>query len=294
VLFHGMASNCDNDSADYSTPPLSADSSIAMSAPAAGSTPSIRRVPVDLIRPGRLQARKRFDAEALAQLAESIRESGIVQPLVLRGDARGYELLAGERRWRAAQLAGLHEVPAIVRNDLSEDEAEVLGLIENLQREALSPIETAAGLEALGKRYQLTHEAIGARIGKSRAYVSNHLRLLALDAQVQRWVDDGELSLGHAKVLAGLPASTQREWARQSLREHWSVRVLERRLATSRPRRRPLRSADLARLERELADHLGYPLSLEARRDGRGQLRIRFHSLDELDGLLARLGFESE
>jgi ParB family chromosome partitioning protein len=265
-----------------------------MSLPSTAATPSIRRIPVDLIRPGRLQARKRFDADALAQLAESIRESGIVQPLVVRGDARGYELLAGERRWRAAQLAGLHEVPAIVRNDLSEDEAEILGLIENLQREALSPIETAAGLEALGKRYGLTHESIGARIGKSRAYVSNHLRLLALDREVQRWVDDGELSLGHAKVLAGQPSHAQRDWARQCLRENWSVRVLERRVATARSPRKALRSADLARLERELADHLGYPLQLSARRDGNGELRIRFHSLDELDGLLAKLGFNPD
>lgn len=265
-----------------------------MSAVTPNAAPGIRRIPVDLIRPGRLQARKRFDSDALAQLAESIRDSGIVQPLVVRGDARGYELLAGERRWRAAQLAGLHEVPAIVRNDLSDDEAEVLGLIENLQREALSPIETAAGLEALGKRYGLTHEAIGTRIGKSRAYVSNHLRLLALDEEVQRWVDDGGLSLGHAKVLAGLPAHQQREWARHSLRENWSVRLLERRIATTRPARRQLRSADLGRLERNLADHLGYPVSLEARRDGSGELRIRFHSLDELDGLLARIGFESQ
>jgi ParB family chromosome partitioning protein len=262
------------------------------SAPSAAAQ-NVRQIPVDLIRPGKLQARRRFDADALAQLAESIRESGIVQPLVLRGDMRGYELLAGERRWRAAQLAGLHEVPAIVRNDLSDAEAEVLGLIENLQREALSPLETAAGLEALGQRYGLTHEAIGTRIGKSRAYVTNYLRLLALDADVQRRVDEGELSLGHAKVLAGLAPPAQREWARCTINENLSVRALERRLHKGRARAVPLRSTDLARLERELADHLGYPVTLTAAKDGRGDLRIRFHSLDELDGLLARLGFDT-
>lgn len=262
---------------------------------AAAAAPSpVRRIPVDLIRPGRLQARRRFDAEALAQLADSIRESGIVQPLVVRGDARGYELLAGERRWRAAQLAGLHDVPAIVRNDLSEAEAEVLGLIENLQREALSPIETANGLEALGKRYGLTHQAIGARIGKSRVYVTNHLRLLALDAETQQWIDDGTLSLGHAKVLAGLPAHAQREWARRSLQENWSVRMLERRVQSERPQRLLMRTTDLARLESELADLLGYPVILSAAKGGRGELRIRFHSLDELDGLLARLGWQDQ
>ncbi len=251
------------------------------------------QIPVDLIRAGRLQARKRFDADALAELARSIADLGVVQPVVVRGDARGYELLAGERRWRAVQLAGLHEIPAIVRNDLAEDEAEVLGLIENLQREALSPMETAEGLRALGERYALTHQSIGARIGKSRAYVSNFLRLLTLDIEVRNWIDDGQLSIGHAKVLAGVPASAQREWAARAIQERWSVRTLERRASVpagvKTARGRPV---DVERLERELADHLGYPVEVSAVRDGSGELRVRFHSLDELDGLLARLGFD--
>jgi ParB family chromosome partitioning protein len=251
------------------------------------------QIPIDLIRPGRLQARKRFDADALAELARSIADLGVVQPVVVRGDARGYELLAGERRWRAAQLARLHEIPAIVRNDLDEDEAEVLGLIENLQREALSPMETAEGLRALGERYGLTHQAIGERIGKSRAYVSNFLRLLALDGEVRNWIDDGQLSIGHAKVLAGMPAAAQREWAARAIRERWSVRTLERRaMAPAAAAMAQRRSADVQRLERELADHLGYPVEVSAARDGSGELRVRFHSLEELDGLLARLGFE--
>src|SRR5579872_3251176 len=137
-------------------------------------------IPVDRIRPGSTQTRRRFDPEALAELAESIRESGVVQPVVLRSVGRGYELLAGERRWRAAQQAGLHEIPALVRDDLSDSEAFVLGLIENLQRESLSPIETADGLRRLSETFGLRHEDVGTRIGKSRSYVTNHLRLLAL------------------------------------------------------------------------------------------------------------------
>ena len=179
----------------------------------------VQSIPVDRIRPGSTQTRRRFDPEALAELAESIRESGVVQPVVLRSVGRGYELLAGERRWRAAQAAGLHEIPALVRDDLSDSEAFVLGLIENLQRESLSPIETADGLRRLSETFSLRHEDVGTRIGKSRSYVTNHLRLLALAPPVQSLVDEGRLSLGHALVLAGLELGRQLEWANLILRE---------------------------------------------------------------------------
>ena len=254
----------------------------------------IMSVAIDQIRPGRTQARRRFEPGALAELAASIRESGIVQPLVVRSLAGGgYELLAGERRWRAAQLAGLQAVPAILRNDLPDREAHVLGLIENLQRESLSPMETAAGLQALGRHFDLTHEAIGARIGKSRVYVTNFLRLLALDAEVQPLIEDGHLSSGHAKVLAALTPAAQREWARRTVHEGWSVRALERRLSPrAAQKRRTAVTADHERLEAALADHLGYPVTLNAGSDGKGELKIRFHSLDELDGLLERIGYQ--
>src|ERR1041385_5579059 len=172
----------------------------------------IKRVPIDLIRPGSQQARRYFDPDALKELAESIRESGVVQPIVLRTTVWGYELLAGERRWRAAQQAGLHEIPAVIRDDLSDREAFVVGLIENLQRESLSPMETAAGLKRLGEGFELTHEQVGARIGKSREYVTNHLRLLNLSHAVQGMVNEGIVSLSHAKVLAGLPPDEQGAW----------------------------------------------------------------------------------
>ncbi|MGQ0503089.1 MAG: ParB/RepB/Spo0J family partition protein [Panacagrimonas sp.] len=260
-------------------------------------TPAIRSVPVDLIRPGSTQARRRFDPAALAELARSIGESGVIQPIVLRTRVWGYELLAGERRWRAAQLAGLHDIAAIVRDDLGDDEAFILGLIENLQRESLSPIETAAGLKRLGETCLLTHDQIGERIGKSREYVSNYLRLLNLEDPVAALVDAGHILLGHAKVLAGLARAEQLRFADEVVRHKLTVRQLERRLAQHR-NPRPVFSAgkpgDWERLERELSDLLGCPVAISLEKAGRGELRVGFHSLDELDGVLARLGYSPE
>lgn len=259
---------------------------------------SIRLIPIDLIRPGSQQARRRFDPDSLAELAASIRESGVVQPIVLRTRVWGFELLAGERRWRAAQQAGLHEMPAVIRDDLSESEAFVLGLIENLQRESLSPMETAAGMKRLAEIFALTHEQIGRRIGKSREYVSNYLRLLNLVSEVAALVNEGHLQLGHAKVLAGLPLHEQVAMADEVVRHKLTVRALERRAALRREARadaslvfKPAKSGDWQRLERELSDLLGYPVSVSADRAGEGELRVRFHSLDELDGLLDRIGY---
>ena len=251
------------------------------------------QVPVDLIRAGSTQARRRFDPSALQELATSIRESGVVQPLVVRSLGLGYELLAGERRWRAAQLAGLHEVPALLRDDLTDAEAQVLGLIENLQRESLSPIETAEGLRRLHQEHALRHEDIGSRIGKSRAYVTNHLRLLSLAPAVQMMVDEGALSLGHAKVLAGLQTEKQQAMAQVVVRDRLSVRALELRLSMQGGRRKQgsLQLDDWERLAQQLSDQLGYPASFRAGDKGAGELRLRFHSLDELDGLLARIGY---
>jgi ParB family transcriptional regulator, chromosome partitioning protein len=261
------------------------------------TTSNIRRIPVDLIRPGSFQARRYFDPQTLQDLAESIRESGVVSPVVVRSRGSAYELLAGERRWRAAQLAGLHEVPVIVRDDLSDTEALVVGLIENLQRESLTPVETAAGLKQLGELFFLTHEQIGARIGKSREYVTNYLRLLNLAPTVQDLVNAGHLSMGHAKVLAGLSVDQQRHWAMLAVDQNLSVRALERR-ATGRGQasRLPVKpkSGDWERLEQRLSDQLGYPVNLNADRSGKGELRVKFHSLDELDGILSRIGYESE
>lgn len=252
-----------------------------------------RQLPLDRIRPGSGQARRHFDAEALADLARSLRESGQVQPVVVRPRGEVFELLAGERRWRAAQLAGWTHLEAVIRDDLDEDEAHVLGLVENLQRESLMPIEAAEGLRRLSQRWQLTHEQIGSRIGKSREYVSNHLRLLKLCASVQEAVNRGELELGHAKVLASLPEARQRALAEATRAGRWSVRRLEREAARGRARTAPAPADqdDWQRLQQALADQLGCPVRLLRESAQRGELCLRFHSLEELEGLLQRLGY---
>lgn len=261
------------------------------------STPAsriIRNLPIDLVRPGRFQARRRFDPEALQELSASIGESGVVQPVVVRSTEHGYELLAGERRWRAAQLAGVHEIPAVVRDDLDDREAHILGLIENLQRESLSPMETARGLFQLSELFTLTHEEAAGRVGKSRVYVTNFLRLLKLDERVQQLVDDGLLSMGHGRVLAGLPSAEQMPLAAETLKQRWSVRALE--AAARRAQNRSLKSgattaAEWKQLELSLTEHLGNQVHIAFdAQNKRGEFRVEFHSLDEFEGLLARLG----
>ncbi|HET7313330.1 ParB/RepB/Spo0J family partition protein [Salinisphaera sp.] len=257
----------------------------------------VAQLPIESINRDPHQARTRFDPAGLAELADSIRESGVIQPVVVAGDAKtGYRLLAGERRWRAAQRAGLTELPAIVRNDLDPEQARVLGLIENLQRESLGVMDTAHGLARLGDGHGLTHEAIATRIGKSRAYVSNFLRLRQLAAPVQELLDEGRLSIGHGKILAGLDAGDQIRLARRAAAERVNVRRLEQWVRENTRGRRP--SADrapapeLADLEQRLAEHVGNTVRIQydpARR--RGELRIVFHDLDEFEGLLARLGY---
>src|SRR3569623_453281 len=256
----------------------------------------IKEVPVYLIRPGSQQARRHFDPDALRDLAESIKESGVVQPFVLRTQVWRYELLAGERRWRASQLAGLHEIPAVIRDDLSDDEAFVVGLIENLQRESLTPMETAAGLKRLSEIFELTHEQIGARVGKSREYVSNYLRLINLAPTVQTLVNEGHILLGHAKVLAGQPLDQQIYWADQVIRHKLTVRMLERKIAALRDSKlvfRPAKPADWKTLERDLSDLMGCAVLVAADKKGKGELKIKFHSLDELDGVLAKMGYSA-
>lgn len=259
-----------------------------------------RAIAIELIRPGAHQARRRFNDEALDELARSIRESGVIQPVVVRSLGDRYELLAGERRWRAAQRAGLATLPALVRDDLSDEEAFVVGLIENLQRESLSPIDTALGLKRLAELHHLTHGALGQRIGKSRAYVTHFLRLLNLHAQVQDAVDAGLISMGHAKVLGGLPLGEQPTWLARAQQADWSVRALERQLQKGEGHvlqtapERGAKSADWLRLEREIADAVGANVSLAADAQGRGTLTIGFHSLDALDGVLAKLGLSND
>ncbi|HEX7382446.1 MAG TPA: ParB/RepB/Spo0J family partition protein [Nevskiaceae bacterium] len=263
-------------------------------------TPVFAAVPVASIHAAGCQARRHFDPQRLGELAASIRADGLLQPVVLRpASTGGFELLAGERRWRAAQMAGLHEIPAIVHSDVHERTAQVLGLIENLQRESLTPMETAEGLQRLARELGLSHDAIGRRIGKSRPYVTNFLRLLELDRAVQAWVDDGRLTLGHAKVLCGVSPGMQRTLGAEAMKQGLSVRQLEARTVQLRSssRRNAVAAGrsdpPLVHLERELADYLGYAVRVEADARGSGRLTVRFDSLDELEGVLARIGYRA-
>jgi ParB family chromosome partitioning protein len=253
------------------------------------------QLPLELIRPGKAQMRRVFDPEALDNLAESILSAGLIQPIVVRSNGEGYELLAGERRWRAAQRAGWHDIAAIVRDDIDDQEAVVLGLIENLQRESLTPMETAYGLKELSQRLQLTHAAAADRLGKSRVYVTNFLRLLNLCDVVQERVNNGELSMGHARALAILPAAEQTHWAQLTATRQWSVRILETKLRhrDEKPQHRG-DDAEWKRLGRRLTELLGNRVDLRGDAKGCGELTVQFHSFDELDGILERLGYESE
>lgn len=260
---------------------------------------TVTRLPIERIRRDPEQARTSFDEAGLAELAESIAASGVIQPVIVTGDASaGYRLIAGERRWRAAQRAGLAELPAIVRNDLSPTAAGVIGLIENLQRESLGVMDTANGLARLAMDHALTHGDIAERIGKSRVYVTNYLRLRQLAPAVQGLLDARQLSLGHAKVLAGLATPQQTELARRAVARRASVRQLEQWVrhaepaAAGPPAPDTDSGADLGAMERALAEHLGNSVSIKFSPDARkGELRIAFHDLDEFDGLLARLGY---
>jgi ParB family chromosome partitioning protein len=247
-----------------------------------------RSIPIEFLEPGRYQPRRRFDEEAVSSLAESIRERGILQPLLVRQvGADRYEIVAGERRWRAAQLAGLHEVPAIVR-ELDDRGALEVAIVENVQREDLTPVEEAEGYRRLLDEFGHTQDAVARIVGKSRSHVANTLRLLALPDPVKAMLADGQLTAGHARALLTLadPAAAAKDVVRRGL----NVRQTELLAKPARPPApAPVRSADIEALEAELSRSLGLEVAVEHGRGGRGALVIRYRSLDQLDGVLARL-----
>lgn len=252
-----------------------------------------RSLPVDTVRPGPYQPRHAMDPEALSELAESIRAQGVVQPIVVRAvRGGGYEIIAGERRWRAAQLAGLHEVPAVVR-EVPDEVAMSIALIENIQRENLNPLEEAQALARLVGEFDMTHERVAEAVGRSRAAVTNLLRLLDLTDEVKRLLDDGRIEMGHARALLALPPAAQRRAAEKVVARGLSVRETERLVRShlrgaERPVPRP--DPDVARLEATLAERLGARVTLRHGARGGGTLTIRYNSLDELDGILAHFG----
>ena len=254
--------------------------------------PPQRRIPIELIRPGAFQPRRRFVDAELDALAQSIREKGIIQPLLVRpcaGEEAAFELIAGERRWRAAQRIGMHEVPVIVR-PLADSEALEIALVENLQREDLSPLEEADAYRRLMDEFGRTQAALAEAVGKSRSHVANTLRLLSLPAPVRRRLDDGELSAGHARALLAAPdpAALAAEVVRGGLNVRATERLVQRRSEPLRPRPRR-RDADTVALERELAAHLGLRVTVAPRQRG-GSLTLHYTSLDQLDRVLRLLG----
>jgi ParB family transcriptional regulator, chromosome partitioning protein len=250
-----------------------------------------RRVPIELIRPGAFQPRRRFAEAELEALAQSIREKGILQPLLVRplaGEEADFELVAGERRWRAAQRLGLHEVPVIVR-PFGDSEALEIALVENLQREDLSPLEEAEAYSRLMEEFGRSQARLAEAVGKSRSHVANTVRLLALPAPVRRRLDEGELSAGHARALLAAtdPAALAEEVVRRGLNVRATERLVQRRAETSALKRRP-RDADTLALERELGAELGLRVTLEPKKRG-GVLTLHYASLDQLDRVLRLL-----
>ncbi|MDR1888696.1 MAG: ParB/RepB/Spo0J family partition protein [Zoogloeaceae bacterium] len=255
-----------------------------------------RQLPVDRLRPGKYQPRSRMDEAALAELAASIQAQGIMQPILVRPvdatpGAERYEIVAGERRWRAAGLAGLTEVPVLVRV-IPDEQALAMALIENIQRENLNPLEEALGLQRLVDEFRLTHQQAADAVGRSRPAASNLLRLLQLCEPVQEMLLDNKLDMGHARALLPLPAAGQVQLAQTIAQKRLSVREAER-LAQrflNPPKvveRQPDR--DLLRLEEELSDTLGAAVQIRANKQGAGRISIEFGDLDQLEGLLGRL-----
>ncbi|MEO6064883.1 MAG: ParB/RepB/Spo0J family partition protein [Lysobacterales bacterium] len=259
----------------------------------------LKSIRIDALTPGRFQPRKSMDAQALSELAASIKTQGMIQPIVVRatGD-RQFEIIAGERRWRAAREVGLKEVPCVVRE--ADDRATIaMAIIENIQREDLAPLEEAAALQRLIDEFGLTHQKAADAVGRSRAAVSNLLRLLELPPAVRQRLEAGEIEMGHARALLTLPAVRAEALAERAFAERWSVRELEaqaRRPVAAAPGspakrsgRAPAVDADVAQLQRELGELLAAPVAVEHGRGGRGKVVIRYFSLDELDGLIERL-----
>ncbi|MCC7184017.1 MAG: ParB/RepB/Spo0J family partition protein [Rhodocyclaceae bacterium] len=248
---------------------------------------------VDRLQPGKYQPRTRMDPGSLEELAASIRAQGVIQPILVRAvAAERYEIIAGERRWRAACMAGLDEVPVLIRQ-IPDEAALAASLIENIQREDLNPLEEARGIQRLIDEFGMTHEQAAAAIGRSRSATSNLLRLLQLTAPAQELLLAGDLDMGHARALLPLPAADQSRLAQEAASRRWSVRDTERavarRLSAPVEQRPEQQDRDLLRLQEEIADRLGAAVAIRSSRRGAGTIQIRFGSLDELEGILARL-----
>ena len=254
----------------------------------------LRSLPMDSLQAGKYQPRTRMDQQSLGELAESIKAQGVMQPILVRplADSR-YEIIAGERRWRAARLAGLAAVPALVR-DVPDKQALAVSLIENIQREDLNPLEEATGIQRLIQEFGMTHVQAAEAVGRSRSGVTNLLRLLELAPPVRELLAQGLLDMGHARALLALPVARQIELAREAAEKQLSVREVESRVSAAvrkpAPRAQARADRDITRLEEDLSNRLGTTVTIKiSAKKGSGKLVINYHSLDQLDQILARL-----
>ena len=257
------------------------------------SNGEFQHLAIDVIQRGRYQPRINFDPDALQELADSIKAQGVVQPIVVRplsATPGQYELVAGERRWRATQLAGLQDIPAVVR-DISDQEAMAIALIENIQRQELNPIEEAKALERLVEEFGLTHQEVADAVGRSRVSVSNLLRLLTLNTDVKHLLEDGQLEMGHARAILGLESEKQMVAAREVVKKGLSVRETEqlvRRLNNPVDKKsdKTAIDPDTRRLQEDLSEKLGAKVVFQHGNNGKGKMLIHYNSIDELDGIL--------
>ena len=253
---------------------------------------SLRHLSVDLLKPGKYQPRRDMDKNALSELADSIRTQGIIQPIIVRSITNShYEIIAGERRWRAAQLAHLHEVPVVIR-EISDEQAIALSLIENIQREDLNAIDTAVGLQRLIDEFSMTHESAASAVGKSRTTITNLLRLLELPEEVKRMVQHNQLEMGHARALLTLEMSKQLVAANIIFSKRLSVRaaeILVRQLQQPQAVTRISSNPDMMQLQKNIADKLAASVNIFHSKTGKGKIIIKYNNLSELNSILKHI-----
>ena len=252
---------------------------------------ALNNLPVERLQQGVFQPRREFDQEALQTLADSIKAQGVLQPVVVRPVATDrFEILSGERRWRAAQLAGLDSVPVVIK-DVNDEAAIAIGLIENIQREDLNPVEEGLGLKRLQDEFGLNQEQVAAAVGRSRSAVANLLRLLNLEKDVLAMLERGELDAGHAKVLLALTGGDQVRAARNVVKRGLSVRQTETLVKNwdAKTRTPAAQDPNISRLEQDLSTRLGAKVRIQHQQNGRGRLEVHYTSLDELDGVLSKI-----
>lgn len=260
--------------------------------------PEQRKLPIEWLERGQYQPRHYFNKTKLQELAESIKQQGLIQPIVVRPIAdKQYEILAGERRWRAAQLAGLHEVPTLIRDDVDDESALEIAIIENIQRENLNPIEEADVYNRLNYEFGYTHEEIGQKIGKDRVTITNKLRLLKLDERVKKLLQDGYLMEGHGIQLISLPIDHQYRIASLSVKNGWSIRKLQKEVRAlkaenvDKAKSKKYEDPDIIRLQNKLSGYLGTNVEIRHRTTGAGQLVINYPDPEVLEGILEKCGY---